>query len=263
MDLPTASFPPGAQPAPERPPPEGWAVGSGRGVDWWTGGWKIFTASPVIWIAITVIFGGIMLVLALIPILGHIATSLLYPILCGGVLAGSRAVDRGETLGIEHLFSCFKNKAIPLVIVALLYFAGWFLIWAVAIALLLWIVGFGTLSAIFAGDPGEAAIAMLSTLGIGSLVILLLAALLGVPLLMAYWFAPALVLFRGDEPMRAMRASFSACMRNMPPFLVYGLVGIVAAFVASIPLGLGWVVLMPVYGASIYVSYKDIFGEPA
>ena len=104
---------------------------------------------------------------------------------------------------------------------------------------------------------------MLATMGMGSLVVLLLATLLGIPLIMGYWFAPALVLFRGDEPFAAMKTSFTACMRNVPPFLVYGLLGILFAIVASIPFGLGWLVLLPVYAASMYASYKDIFGEPA
>jgi uncharacterized membrane protein len=80
---------------------------------------------------------------------------------------------------------------------------------------------------------------------------------------MAFWFAPALVVLRGDEPLAAMTASFHACLRNVPPFLVYSLLGIVLAIVASIPLGLGWLVLAPVYAATLYTSYKDVFGEPA
>jgi uncharacterized membrane protein len=32
------------------------------------------------------------------------------------------------------------------------------------------------------------------------------------------------------------------------------------ALVASIPMGLGWVVLAPVFATSVYVSYRDIFG---
>jgi len=264
MDNLTPPMPSGAEPASgNRPPADGWAVAAGHGVDWWTGGWKLFRAAPWIWLAITVLFIAIMFVLAFIPILGHIASSLLYPILGAGVLVGARALDRGDEIKVLHLFACFNAKAMPLIIVALLYFAGWFLIWAIAIALLVGVVGFGTLASMVSGDPAEAGIAFLSAFGFGSLIIVLLAALLGAPLLMAYWFAPALVLFRGDEPLAAMKASFAACMRNVPPFLVYGLLGIALAVVASIPFGLGWFVLAPVYGATIYTSYKDIFGEPA
>ncbi len=151
----------------------------------------------------------------------------------------------------------------PLIVVALLYFAGWFLIWVVAAALLVGVVGFGTLASLLSGDPSEAGIALLSAMGMGTVIVLLLAALLGVPLIMAYWYAPALVLFRGEEPIKAMRTSFTACMRNVPPFFVYGLLGIVFAVrgvdsarprLARADAGLR---------ATIYTSYKDIFGEPA
>jgi uncharacterized membrane protein len=92
--------------------------------------------------------------------------------------------------------------------------------------------------------------------------VVLVALLLAIPLLMAFWFAPALIVLRGEEPFAAMKASFNACLRNIPPFLVYGLVGLLFAILATIPLGLGWFVLAPVYVATIYASYKDIFGEP-
>ena len=42
--------------------------------------------------------------------------------------------------------------------------------------------------------------------------------------------------------------------------LVYSLVGLVLAIAASIPLGLGWLVLGPMFGGSVYASYRDIFG---
>jgi uncharacterized membrane protein len=47
----------------------------------------------------------------------------------------------------------------------------------------------------------------------------------------------------------------------MLPFLVYGLVGLGLAIVASIPLMLGWILLVPVSLASIYTSYCDIFED--
>jgi uncharacterized membrane protein len=62
--------------------------------------------------------------------------------------------------------------------------------------------------------------------------------------------------------MAAMKESFVANLRNIPPFLVYGLIGLGLGFVAAIPFLLGWLVLVPVFAASVYASYKDIFGEP-
>jgi len=86
--------------------------------------------------------------------------------------------------------------------------------------------------------------------------------LLGIPLLMAYWYAPALIVFRNDEPLAAMKTSFKACLVNMLPMLVYSVLGLVFAIAASIPFLLGWLVLGPVFAATIYTSYKDIFGAP-
>jgi len=43
------------------------------------------------------------------------------------------------------------------------------------------------------------------------------------------------------------------------PFLVSGVLYLVAAIVASIPLGLGWIVLIPVMVLTVYASYEDIF----
>ena len=56
-----------------------------------------------------------------------------------------------------------------------------------------------------------------------------------------------------------MKTSFSACLKNIVPFLVYGLVGMVLAVAASLALMLGWFILAPVWMASMYASYRDIF----
>jgi uncharacterized membrane protein len=78
--------------------------------------------------------------------------------------------------------------------------------------------------------------------------------------MMALWFSPALVVFRGVPPVEAVRASFAACLRNIVPFLLHGIVFLVAAIVASIPFGLGWLVLLPLVTLTMYSSYKDVFG---
>ena len=244
------------------PPADGWAVDAGHGATWWGTGWRLFTASPWIWIVMLIVYLAITLGLGLIPFIGQIASSLLYPVLSAGALIGAREIDRGGALKIEHLFSCFNAKAVPLIVVALIYYACWLvLVFGVVMAVGA-MYGFSTLSSMLSSDPSESGIALLGALGVGSVIVLLVAALVAVPLVMAMWFAPALVVFRGADPIGAMRSSFVACMRNMPPFLIYGLLGLLFAIVATIPLGLGWLVFGPVYVGTVYASYKDIFGSP-
>ena len=235
------------------------SVPAGNGTAWWGEGWRLFAASPGVWVAITVLYVVIMVMLAFVPVLGSLATTVLAPVFAGGVLSGCRAVDRGSELTIGHLFAGFSDRLGPLMLVGLLYLVGSFVNVVVAAGFLFTAVGMTGIGALLTGDPLQAGLAALAALGIGALLAVLLGLLLGIPLLMAFWFAPALVALRNDEPLAAAKASFDACLRNMMPMLVYSLLGLVFAIVASIPFGLGWLVLAPVFAASVYASYKDIF----
>jgi uncharacterized membrane protein len=245
------------------PPPDGWAVPAGHGVRWWKSAWQLFTAAPGIWLIVTILYIAIMMGLSLIPLIGQIAVSLLHPVFLGGIVLGCREQDRAGALSVQHLFAGFNEKLGPLVVVALLYFAGWVIIGLATVVLLIAAVGGGAFAALLSGDAAQAGIAVLASLGLSAVLALLVGSLFAIPLLMAFWFAPALIVLRGDEPWPAMTASFRACLRNVPPFLVYGLLGLAFVIVACIPLFLGMLVLIPVGIATVYTSYKDIFGAPA
>lgn len=236
------------------------SVAAGNGLNWWGEGWRLFTLSPMIWIGITVLFVVIMLMVTLIPVLGTFATTLLAPVLAGGVIAGCRAQDQGDELTLAHLFAGFADRLQPLLIVGLLYLVGSFAIVLVVAGALFTVVGVTGIGALLTGDPMQAGFALLASLGLGAMLALLFGLLLGIPLTMAYWFAPALVVLRNDDPVAAMKASFEACLVNVLSMLVYSVLGLVFAIVATIPLGLGWLVLAPVFAGSVYASYKDIFG---
>lgn len=98
-----------------------------------------------------------------------------------------------------------------------------------------------------------------ASLGVGMLVLLVVLAI-GVLIAMAMWFAPALVVFNDTAPIDAVRRSFAATLKNIVPFIVYGVIYLVAALIASIPFGLGWVLLAPLVMLSMYTSYRDVFG---
>ncbi len=56
-----------------------------------------------------------------------------------------------------------------------------------------------------------------------------------------------------------MKMSFSGCLKNILPFLLYGVVALVMFFIGAIPVGLGLLVVMPVITASMYTAYRDIY----
>jgi len=243
------------------PPPTPRAVAAGRGAAWWGEAWRLFVPAVGVWVLIVLILVVLNVVLAVIPVVGHLASHVLFPVFAGGLMLGCRAIDRGEPLTVNHVFAGFSKHAGSLLVVGLLYTAI-----AVAIALAVagvLIVAFGVavLSKLYQLQDPLSAGAALGGMLLVVLVGVLLLTLLLLPLFMAVWFAPALVVLRGLEPWAAMKLSFSGCLANVVPFLIYGLVGIGLAIVASVPLMLGWLVVGPLTIASIYTSYCDIFED--
>ena len=87
----------------------------------------------------------------------------------------------------------------------------------------------------------------------------MIALALMVPLYMAVWFAPCLILFGDKGVFTAMKMSFVGCLKNIIPFFIYGIVMTLLILVASIPLGLGLLVVGPMIFASIFISFKEVY----
>jgi hypothetical protein len=230
--------------------PHGRTVPIENGWTWIADAWSIFRRAAGIWIGMVLTLFVISVVLAFIPFIGQIASVVLWPVFTAGLVLASRTIDQGGGVQFVELFAGFKYRFGTLLVVGLLYLAGTVAIIFTVVAL----TGVSLIGLLNATSP-EAALALGATL----LIALLLILALMLPLIMAIWFAPPLVVFHEMGALDAMKASFVGCLRNMLPFLLYGAVLLVAAIVASIPLGLGWLVLGPVMAASIYTAYRDIY----
>lgn len=237
-------------------------VPTGNGIDWIKEGWRLFTLNPGLWIAAMLILVAISIVCSFIPFIGSIAEILLGPLFAAGIYSFAHGLASGEGADINRIFDGFREKTGPLIITGLIYF-GLFLV----VAFITGIFAFTFLGStgVFShlgGDPAQQASAFMQSDAImGLLLTLLVFMALMIPVAAAYWFAPPLVLLAGLEPWEAMKASFSACLRNWLPFLIYGLLGTVIAFIAIIPFGLGLFVAVPLMMASMYASFQDIFGQ--
>jgi uncharacterized membrane protein len=231
--------------------PGGRGVAGGRGMAWITEGWGLFRQSPGLWIGITIVATLIFVVLAFIPFLGSIATTVLGPVFAGGIMLGCRALDEGGELEFSHLFAGFREKLGTLAAIGGLYLAGV----VVLMVLVAVVFGAGIFAAVGMGgeqaDPGT----LFATMGLGILVMLALM----LPLVMAVWFAAPLAVLQHQGAFDAMKGSFAGCLKNIVPFLLYGIVMLVLSVVASIPLLLGWLVLGPVLAASVYTAFRDIY----
>jgi len=234
---------------------EGNARPAGAGLDWWTKAWPLFTRQAGMWIGVALITLIIVAVASFIPVLGQLAIFVFSPVIAGGLLLGAREVDRGGALTIGHIFAGFSNQTGPLVLLGVLYLAG--MLVAGVIAALVTGIGIGAMMMGASGGGNPAAVAAAGATSVMLAVLIMLA--LVVPLYMALWFGPALVVFHNLGAIDAMKASFFGCLKNIVPFLLYGIIAIVLGIVAAIPLLLGWLVLLPLMTLSVYVGYRDIY----
>jgi uncharacterized membrane protein len=240
-------------------------VAAGNAFEWLQQGWALFAAAPGIWIAMSLLLLVILFAVQVVPVFGHLAAALLAPVLTAGALHGCRRLANDEALEVSDLFWGFRQRSGSLMLLGVLALAATLMI---MLAVMIF-VGGGLMAGFMAG-PGQMGSHMGGFLGSGSgaglgmalgsvLFGLLVSLLAGVPLSMALWFAPALVAFHDMPPVNAVKASFSACLRNWLPMSVLGLMLTIASFFAVIPLGLGLLLLIPIVIGAIYASYRDLF----
>ena len=229
-------------------------LNAASGWQWIKQGYALFMKAPLLWVALIVIcfFAGALL--SAIPVAGDILSSLLMPAVVAGLMTGCRAVEKDEELEIAHLFNGFKQHTSQLVMLG-----GISLVTQLLILGAMMSVGGATLVGILISgqQPEDPMVVMQAFAGAGFAI--LLGLVLFSILIMAMQFAPMLVYFHNVAPVEALRLSLRGFMANVGPMLVYGLVLILLAVLASIPVFLGWLVLLPVIFTSLYASYCDIF----
>lgn len=224
--------------------------------NWLRQGWAVFVAEPRRWLVMTVLPAALLGLLAVflgLPIVllaGSLVAALLLPALLAGLLCAVQRLGDEGRFAPADLFAGFRNNTAPLVLLGVLFMAAW------ALILLAVTIG-GSGGGIVAGQAGMAVDLA------GFFLVLLLKLLLAIPLCLvlclAIWFAPALVYFNGMAPLAALQASFAAALRNWLAMLVFGLLALVLGFFAALPMGLGFLVLIPVLIGALHASHKDIF----
>lgn len=224
---------------------------AGAGAAWLRQGWDLFAAAPGVWLVLVLIWGFVAVVLLLVPLLGPLVQNLMFPLFAAGVMLGCHGVARGEPFTLACLFAGFSRNTGQLLLVGTLYLVG-----VIAVSIAVFVpLGIGTAFGPLLGGAPAAQEEFMRNMLLAMLIFM--AATL--PLVMAVWFAPALVAINGLNAFDAMKASFMGCLKNTVPFLVYGLFGLGLAVAATLPIFLGWLVLGPVLLASCYASYRDIY----
>lgn len=232
-------------------------VDAKQGWQWIVTGFYIFRQIPLVWILLCTTLLLIAVTLSLIPMAGQFIFTLLSPVFLAGLMIGCRALEQGEKLEIAHLLAGFRNTPGPLITIGGIYLVGQVLI----LGLFMLVGGDVLMDLLIDGkrvDENE-----LKSVSGNMLSASLVGLTLSVPLMMATWFAPLLVIFNGMGAVDAMRLSFVACLKNIIAFQIYGITLVALVILATMPYGLGLFILIPTLFGSIYASYRDIFVDTA
>jgi hypothetical protein len=250
-------------------------VPAAQGWQWVKRGFALFGRAPLGWILAAISYWMVMTLVGILPYLGVAAALVLTPVFSVSFMAMSREVERGGRLELPLLFAGFRAQLPALVTLGAIYLALVILILAATQivddgVLMRWML----LGRRPSPEDAEAG-------GVGAAA--LAACALFVPVILAFWFAPVLVAWHGMPAAKALFFSFFAALRNWPAFLVYGVsLAVVAGLAPGIlfsALAVGMqgsrsaagmlqlfalvvvVTLLPAIYASIYASYRDVFGE--
>ena len=228
-----------------------------QGLQWILSGFYLFRKAPLAWVFVCFTLMLIAMAMSFIPLLGKFVFTLISPVFLAGIMLGCKDMEQGKPIELKHLFIAFKTNSAPLITIGGIYLIGQILI----IGLVMLIGGSQMTDMLLYEkrvDESEL-MGVMSSMLTSSLIALTLS----IPLMMASWFSPLLVIFHNVPPIAAMQRSFFACLKNFIPFQLYGVTLIVLTVLSLIPYGLGLVILIPTIFTSIYVSYKDIFlAEP-
>jgi hypothetical protein len=243
-----------------------------HGALWLRRAFAMLSVHRVRWLLLLLAYYAIIVSIDVVPWVGAFVAPLLKPIFAVGFLAAAWSQERGQPPTIGHLFRGFRADLRALLPLGVVFVAGM----TGAIVATSFVDG-GKVLEVLAGAarPDE------SFIGRGDVqAAMLFGALCALPVLLALWFAPALVVFQDCAAGRALATSLRAAVVNWRPVAVYGLLlffyggvlpGAVAALIAALAPreaapAILMLVLLPYLALLVatlhisdYVSYRDIF----
>ncbi len=239
-----------------------------RGGLWLKQAYAMLSAHRLSWLLLVLIYYMLVLLLARVPVAGPIALPLLKPVFAVGFLAAAWAQERGEKPRAPLLFQGFRANIWALLPLGAVFLAG------ISLAVLATaLVDGGALLDILSGKVALEE----STVVTGRMQLaMLFGVACAIPVVLALWFAPALIVFQDCRTVHALRVSLRAAVANWRPIAVYALLvflygGILPRFAVALieavaPDWFAVIVILPylflflaTLHISDYVCYRDIF----
>ena len=213
-----------------------------RALAWYEEAMRLFKLAPLAFVGLAFVTIATELLLKMAPGALSLAGEIITPLVACGLLYACAAADRREAPSLRLAALVFRSRASVIAAIvgaSLVTFgaqalAGW------------WIADANLLVA--EGVTQLSVSAVLGVYAIGTLASL------------PVTFVPPLALFERVTLREAFVASGLAFAQNTVPLLVYGAVSLVLLGFGLLTAGFGLVLVLPLWAASSYAAWKDIFG---
>jgi len=250
------------------PPSAGW--------DWLMQGLQLFRSKP----GEMFLFGNtylfiILFIGILIPFIGAAAVAIASPALGFGIMLAGKMGQKGLRVSPSVLFNAFnqdnRKHLQSLLILGAIYTACFAFIRLLAHLVL------GAQPTVSIEDLQKADAATSAAFMEYMVLYMIFIGITSIPVLLAFWFAPVLVVWHNMKPMQALFSSWVAVWRNKSSFLIYGMgwlvlglgfssvfvvlftmLGLPAAFVSALNM-MCVALVMAVSLCTFYPSYKAVF----
>ncbi len=247
-----------------------------QGLVWLASAYAMFRAYRVQWVLLVLGYFFVLLLVRVVPFIGPYAMTLMKPVFAVGLLAAAWTQERGGMPTFRLLFQGFRTNLFALLAIGVFFVAGI----TIAVFGSALVDGGKLVEIVSSGKPmsEEQLAEALSERRVQ--LAMLFAVLLALPVLIATWWAPALVVFQDAKAGAALAASLRAALANWSALAMYGIgvffyglvvPGLVTGILALVlppPSGtylmLGLLLPYSIFFAatlhlSDYVSYRDVF----
>lgn len=238
-----SEFPPEADPpAADEPHLLPRAVPASHALTWFEDALRLFKRAPLTWIGLALVAVATDFLLSPIPIAGAVLSELITPVVACGLIYAAAVTDHGDApslrfavaaLGIPAgaLIAVIAASVLPSMLQAL---AAW------------WLADVN----VFAADAKLTELPAVTLIGIHAI---------GILVSLPFTFVAYHVLLERVMPRAAFTASISGFAQNALPLLAYSAVSLVLLGFCILTSGLGLVLALPLWAASGYAAWKDIF----
>ena len=221
------------------------AIAASRVLQWYEEALRLFKRAPGTWIALALLTVATEFLLKTIPVAGAMLSELITPVVACGLVYAAAATDRGAAPSIRLAFAAL---GVPAGALTAVIFAS--LIPSVLQALAAWWLADVN---VFGSEKSFTELAPITLAGIYSI---------GILASLPFTFVPFHALLERVAPGPAFTASWNAFVVNTPPLLAYAAASLVLLGFCMLTMGLGLMLALPLWAASSYAAWKDIFGVP-